>query len=153
MPETWLSQDAYDRLQSELAELTTAGRERMAKEIEEARAHGDLRENAEYHAAKDEQGKMEARIRQLTQLLRNAHIGEPPDADVVRPGVVVTLDIMGDEEVYLVGSREDFHDRYEILSAESPLGRAIMDAHPGDTVKAEAPAGSYQVTVRSIDAL
>ena len=90
---------------------------------------------------------------QLTQLLRNAHIGEPPDADVVRPGVVVTLDIMGDEEVYLVGSREDFHDRYEILSAESPLGRAIMDAHPGDTVKAEAPAGSYQVTVRSIDAL
>lgn len=151
MPETWLSQEAYDRLQGELDQLTTEGRAKISKEIEEARAHGDLRENAEYHAAKDEQGKMEARIRQIRQLLRDAHIGEPRDADAVRPGVIVTLDIMGDEEKYLVGSREDFHDDYEILSAESPLGRAIMDARPGDTVQAEAPAGSYEVTVRSID--
>jgi len=77
MAETWLSQEAYDRLRSELDTLKTEGRPRISAEIEVARAHGDLRENAEYHAAKDEQGKMEARIRQVEELLRDARIGEP----------------------------------------------------------------------------
>jgi transcription elongation factor GreA len=148
--ETWLSQEAYDRLTEELETLRTDGRERISKEIEEARAHGDLRENAEYHAAKDEQGKMEARIRQLEQLLRDARIGEAPDADVVRPGLIVTLSIDGDDETYLVGSREDSHDELEILSAESPLGRAVLGAKPGETREAQAPAGSFEVTVRDI---
>ena len=148
--ETWLSQEAYDRLQAELEELKTEGRPRISKEIEIARQHGDLRENAEYHTAKDEQGKMEARIRQLEALLRNAKIGERAEADEVKPGVVVTLEIFGDEETYLVGSREDSHDEFEILSADSPLGKAIMGATPGDTVKATAPAGSYEVTVKDL---
>jgi transcription elongation factor GreA len=149
--ETWLSQEAYDRLTAELETLKTDGRENIAAEIETARAHGDLRENAEYHAAKDEQGKMEARIRQLEELLRDAHIGEPPDADAVRPGLIVVLDVEGDEEVYLVGSREDQHDELEILSAESPMGKAILGATAGTTVSFVTPTEvTVKVTVREI---
>ncbi len=151
MPETWLSQEAYDRLNAELESLRTEGRERISAEIEVARAHGDLRENAEYHAAKDEQGKMEARIRQLTELLRDARIGEPDTTDVARPGLVVVLDIEGDEETYLIGSREDSHDELEILSAESPMGQAVLDQSVGATVRFTTPTGvELAVTLRDI---
>ncbi len=151
MPETWLSQEAYDRLNAELESLRTEGRERISAEIEVARAHGDLRENAEYHAAKDEQGKMEARIRQLTELLRDARIGEPDSTDVARPGLVVVLDIEGDEETYLIGSREDSHDELEILSAESPMGQAVLDQSVGATVRFTTPTGvELAVTLRDI---
>ncbi len=152
MAETWLSQEAYDRLSAELDHLKTEGRREATAAIEVARAHGDLRENAEYHSAKEEQGKMEARIRQLEVLLRDAKIGEAPRGDEVAPGVIVTLDIDGDLETYLVGSREDSHPDHEVLSVESPLGRAVLGAKPGDTVQAEAPAGSYDVTVKDISA-
>ncbi len=151
MAETWLSQEAYDRLQDELETLRTEGRERISAEIEVARAHGDLRENAEYHAAKDEQGKMEARIRQLQELLRDARIGEPDTTDVARPGLVVVLDIEGDEETYLLGSREDSHDELEILSTEGPMGRAVLDQATGATVTFTTPAGAdIEVTIREI---
>jgi len=151
MSETWLSQEAYDRLNAELETLRTEGRERISAEIEVARAHGDLRENAEYHSAKDEQGKMEARIRQLTELLRDARIGEPDTTDVARPGLVVVLDIEGDEETYLIGSREDSHDDLEILSAESPMGQAVLDQSVGATVRFTTPSGvELAVTVRDI---
>jgi len=151
MSETWLSQEAYDRLNAELETLRTEGRERISAEIEVARAHGDLRENAEYHAAKDEQGKMEARIRQLTELLRDARIGEPDSTDVARPGLVVVLDVEGDEETYLLGSREDSHDDLEILSAESPMGQAVLDQSVGATVRFTTPTGvELAVTVRDI---
>ena len=151
MSETWLSQEAYDRLNAELETLRTEGRERISAEIEVARAHGDLRENAEYHAAKDEQGKMEARIRQLTELLHDARIGEPDTTDVARPGLVVVLDIEGDEETYLLGSREDSHDDLEILSAESPMGQAVLDQSVGATVRFTTPTGvELAVTVRDI---
>ncbi len=151
MPETWLSQEAYDRLKEELDGLKTEGRERMAAEIEEARSHGDLKENAEYHAAKDEQGKMEARIRQLDELLRTARIGEPDDTEVVRPGLVVELDVEGDDEVYFLGSREDHHEELEILSAESPMGKAIIGAGEGETVTFATPTGvEIEVTVKDI---
>jgi transcription elongation factor GreA len=149
--ETWLSQEAYDRLTAELERLTTEGRETISAEIEVARQHGDLRENAEYHAAKDEQGKMEARIRQLQSLLRDARIGEPPSTDEVRPGLVVVLDVDGDEETYLLGSREDQHDELEILSASSPMGTAITGTKVGDTVSFQTPAGTaIEVTVKDI---
>jgi transcription elongation factor GreA len=149
--ETWLSQEAFDRLKDELDTLKIEGRTQISAEIEEARAHGDLRENAEYHAAKDEQGKMEARIRQLEALLRDAHIGEPPDADEVRPGLVVVLDVEGDEETYLLGSREDHHDDHDILSASSPMGQAVMGARAGDRVTFQTPTGvSVAVTVQDI---
>jgi transcription elongation factor GreA len=139
--ETWLSQEAYDRLRAELEHLKTTGREQMAADIEEARSHGDLKENAEYHAAKDEQGKMEARIRQLDELLRDAKIGEPDDTDVVRPGLVVELSVEGDHEVYFLGSREDSHEELEILSAQSPMGEAIIGAKRGEAVTFSTPTG------------
>lgn len=151
MPETWLSQEAYDRLKAELDELTTTGRERMAQEIEAARAHGDLRENAEYHAAKDAQGQMEARIRQLEALLRDAKIGQPDTTDAVRPGLVVTLEIDGDHETWMVGSREDSHPDHPVLSAESPMGKAILDQSAGTTVTVNTPGGELAVTVVSIE--
>lgn len=151
MAETWLSQDAFNRLKAELETLRTEGRPRISAEIETARAHGDLRENAEYHAAKDEQGKMEARIRQLEQLLRDAHIGEPEGTDVVRPGLVVVLDIEGDEETYLVGSREDAHDELEILSKDSPIGQAVLDQAVGAKVTFATPTGAeLDVTIVDI---
>ncbi|TVR35200.1 MAG: transcription elongation factor GreA [Nitriliruptor sp.] len=142
MAETWLSKEAYDRLQDELETLRTEGREKMSADIEEARSHGDLRENAEYHSAKDEQGKMEARIRQLERLLRDARIGEPQDLGAVRPGLKVVLEVEGDEETYLVGSREDQHDELEILSAESPMGKAILGCAVDDKVSFSTPNGT-----------
>jgi transcription elongation factor GreA len=142
MAETYLSQEAHDRLSAELEDLKTNGRPRISAEIEVARAHGDLRENAEYHAAKDEQGRMEARIRQIESLLESAFIGERHSADEVAPGVVVVLDVDGDEETYLVGSREDRHPDLDVLSTDSPMGRSVMGAKAGDTRSFETPAGA-----------
>ena len=149
MAETFLSQEAYDRLSAELEDLKTNGRPRISAEIEVARAHGDLRENAEYHAAKDEQGRMEARIRQIEALLDKAVIGERRTADEVAPGVVVVLDIEGDEDTYLVGSREDRHPELDVLSAESPMGVAVLGAREGDTRSFETPSGA-SVDVRVV---
>ncbi len=104
---TWLTQEAHDRLAAELEQLSTHGREEIAKRIESAREEGDLKENGGYHAAKDEQGKQEARIRQLTELLRTAEVGEAPQSSgIVEPGTVITAIIAGDEETFLIGSRE-----------------------------------------------
>ncbi len=154
MAETWLSQQAYDRLKAELDELKSVGRKEVSAEIEEARAHGDLKENAEYHAAKDKQGHMEARIRQLEELMRTAKIGEAPKGgDTAEPGLVVVLDIEGDEEEYLVGSREDSHPDYDILSSDSPMGRAVIGAKKGATVSAETPGGTLKITVKDVKAL
>jgi len=147
----WLSQSAYDRLSAELEELKTEGRPRASKEIEIARAHGDLRENAEYHAAKEEQGKMEARIRQLEEMLRNAQVGEAPDGDTVAAGMVVTtVDEDGDEDTFLLGSREDRDTGLPVVSANSPLGQALMGAKVGETRSYAAPAGEFAVTVTEI---
>ncbi len=154
MSENWLSQQAYDRLKAELDELKGVGRKEVSAEIEEARAHGDLKENAEYHAAKDKQGHMEARIRQLEDLLRTAKIGEAPKGgDTVEPGLVVVLDIEGDVEEYLVGSREDSHPDFDILSADSPMGRAVMGAKVGSTVSADTPGGVLEITVKDVRGL
>ena len=148
---TWLSQSAYDRLSSELEELKTAGRPRASKAIEEARAHGDLRENAQYDSAKEEQGKMEARIRQLTDMLREAQVGEAPVGDAVAAGMVVTTtDDDGDSDEFLLGSREDRPQGLSVVSANSPLGQALMGAKVGTTVSYAAPAGEFRVTVTAV---
>lgn len=140
---TWLTQEAFDRLAAELEELSTHGREEIAKRIEAAREEGDLKENGGYHAAKDEQGKQEARIRQLTELLRHAQVGEAPESTgVVEPGTVITAVIAGDEERFLIGSREIAGDsELDVFSEQSPLGAAILGLKVGDSTTYTAPNG------------
>jgi transcription elongation factor GreA len=139
---SFLTQGAYDRLKAELDELSGPGRTEIAKKIEAAREEGDLKENGGYHAAKEEQGKMEARIRQLTQLLETAVIGETPaDDGIVEPGMVVTVDMFGDEETFLLGSREITDDSIHVFSEKSPIGAAVNGAKVGDKVSYTAPTG------------
>ena len=144
----WLTQEAFDRLKAELDNLSGPGRAEIVQKIEAARQEGDLKENGGYHAAKEEQGKMEARIRQLTQLLETATIGEiPADDGVVEPGMVVTVDMFGDEETFLLGSREITDDSMHVFSEKSPIGAAVNGAKVGDTVTYAAPSGK-QVEVK-----
>jgi transcription elongation factor GreA len=152
---TWLSQDAYDRLQAELDELI-AGRPAIAAEINERREEGDLRENGGYHAAREEQGKQEARIRYLQELLRTAQVGEAPTADEVAPGTVVTIhfdDDPNDTETFLLGSREiSATTDLTVYSPESALGQAILGSRSGQTVTYTAPSGAdIKVTVVSFE--
>ncbi len=140
---TWLTQEAHDRLAAELEHLSTHGREEIAKRIEAAREEGDLKENGGYHAAKDEQGKQEARIRQLKELLRTAEVGDAPQSSgVVESGTVITAVIAGDEETFLIGSREIAGDsELDVWSERSPLGAAIMGLKVGDKTSYTAPNG------------
>jgi len=141
---TWLTQEAYDRLSKELEELI-ANRPAMAKEINDRREEGDLKENGGYHAAREEQGKQEGRIVQLQTLLRSAKVGEPPVNDgVAGPGMIVTVRFDGDDEDerFLIGSREEAETAgVEVYSAASPLGKALTGAREGDTVEYETPTG------------
>jgi transcription elongation factor GreA len=144
----WLTQKAYDRLSAELEQLSGPGRIEIAKKIEAARDEGDLKENGGYHAAKEEQGKIEARIRELTGLLRSATVGDAPESSgVVEPGTVVTANIQGDESVFLLGSREIAGDSdLDVYSEKSPLGEAIVGLKVGDTTTYAAPNGR-EITV------
>ena len=152
---TWLSQEAFDRLQAEL-EGHIAHRPIIAAEINARREEGDLRENGGYHAAREEQGKVEARIRYLQELLRTARVGEAPTADAVAPGTVVTIyfeDDADDTETFLLGSREIAATTdLTVYSPESALGQAILGARSGQTVTYLAPNGmDIKVTVVSFE--
>jgi transcription elongation factor GreA len=153
MSKTWLTQEAADRLAAELAHLETTGRSEIVKKIESARAEGDLKENGGYHAAREEQGKMEARIRQLKHMLENAEIGTPPAsaAGVVAPGMKVTVEIMGDEMQFLLGSREISSGELDVYSERSPLGSAVMGAKVGEEKSYTAPNGK-NISVKIINA-
>ena len=151
---TWLTQEAYDRRKAELELLTGEGRLEIAKKIEAAREEGDLKENGGYHAAKEEQGKMEARIRVLTELLRNASVGEAPESHgVVEPGTVVTANILGDKSVFLLGSREIVGDSdLAVYSEGSPLGTAIIGLKVGESTSYTAPNGkAISVEIVKVD--
>jgi transcription elongation factor GreA len=141
--QTWLTQEAADRLAGELAHLEGPGRSEIVKKIESARAEGDLKENGGYHAAKEEQGKIEARIRQLRHMLEHAIIGAPPASElgVVGLGMTVRVDIGGDEMKFLLGSREIAATDLDVYSEKSPLGAALLGAKVGQTVKYQAPNG------------
>ena len=143
MSKSWLTQEAADRLSAELANLETTGRSEIIKKIEAARSEGDLKENGGYHAAREEQGKIEARIRQLKHMLENAEIGTAPNnADgLISPGMRVTVEIMGDEMEFLLGSREISSGDLDVYSEKSPLGAAVMGAKIGDTKTYSAPNG------------
>ncbi|WP_168582181.1 transcription elongation factor GreA [Gephyromycinifex aptenodytis] len=149
---SYLTQEAYDRLEAELQHLSTEGRSEISKRIEAARDEGDLKENGGYHAAKEEQGKMEARIRQLQQLLQTAVVGEtPPDDGVVEPGMVVTIKMFDEEMMFLLGSREISNDDIDVYSEKSPLGAAINGHKIGDEVTYEAP-NAKSITVKVLAA-
>lgn len=140
-----LSQAAYDRLTAELEELTSVGRVEIAKKIQAARELGDLKENGDYHAAKEEQGKNEARVKVLRHMLENAKIGAPPAAEgEVAQGQVVTVRLVefDEEETFLLGSREEAATAsISVYSPTSPLGAAVLGAKVGDTVTYDTPAG------------
>ncbi len=141
---TWLTQEAHDRLKKELDGLV-ANRPVIAAEINSRREEGDLRENGAYHAAREEQGQQEARIRQLQELLRTAKVGDPPTtAGVAEPGTVLTVRYDdGDEETFLLGSREEgAHGDLEVYSPNSPLGKALLGASEGESRQYQLPNGA-----------
>ena len=149
---SYLTQEAYDRLKAELNELSGPGRADIVNKIEAAREEGDLKENGGYHAAREEQGKNEARIRQLTQLLENAIIGETPaDDGIVEPGMVVTVEMFGEEETFLLGSREIADGSLQVYSEQSPIGSAVNGKKAGDATSYEAPNGK-QIDVKILSA-
>lgn len=139
----WLTQEAYDRLVAEAAELEGPRRDEITARIAAARDEGDLKENGGYHAAREEQAKNEARIRELKEKLRNVQIGTPSDDGIVEPGMVVTALVGGDEMVFLLGSREIVGTAdIDVFSPTSPLGAAIRGHKVGDTVAYTAPNGN-----------
>ena len=158
---TWLTQEAYDRLKGELDHLSGPGRADITAKIEAAREEGDLKENGGYHAAKEEQGKQEARIRQLTALLRDVVTGPPPSTgDVVTEGCIVTVDY-GDDDVerFLFASRENANaeggkivvggETLDVYSPESPIGQAILGRGAGDEV--QFGPRKISVTVKAVE--
>jgi len=152
-PTTWLTREAHDRLSKELDELI-ANRPVIAKEINDRREEGDLRENGGYQAAREEQGKQEGRILQLQQLLRDAKVGEAPTSNgTAGPGMVVAVKFDGDDdtESFLIGSREESATTdIDVYSSASPLGKALTGAREGDTVSYQTPTGkTVQVTLVS----
>jgi transcription elongation factor GreA len=154
---TKLSQDAFDRLQAEYDDLTTRGRIEIAHKIEAARELGDLSENGDYHAAKEEQGKMEGRIAHLSRLIATAEIVEvevdSSGVRTVQAGCVVSIRYTGDDDVerYLLGSIEERRDGLPVMSPGSPLGQALIGASVDDLVTFEAPSGALGVTVVNIE--
>ncbi|MFI6492836.1 transcription elongation factor GreA [Streptomyces sp. NPDC050564] len=144
---TWLTQEAYNQLKAELEHLSGPARTEIAAKIAAAREEGDLRENGGYHAAKEEQGKQELRVRQLTQLLENAKVGEAPAADgVVAPGMVVTIAFDGDEDDtldFLLASREYASSDIETYSPQSPLGSGVNGKKVGEDAQYELPNGKF----------
>jgi transcription elongation factor GreA len=155
----WLTQDGYDQLKSELEHLKGPARAEISQRISEARDEGDLKENGGYHAAKDEQGKMEARIRQLEDMLRRARVGETPKSGgAVEPGMKVSIKFAGDDDVetFLLGSREllalDASVHIDVYSPQSPLGAAILGKKKGEKASYEAPNGK-DVTVEIVAAV
>ena len=144
----WLTQEAFDKLQGELDNLRGPVRTEIVARIAAARDEGDLKENGGYHAAREEQGKTEARIRQLEDMMRRAEVGETPaDDGVVEPGMKVTYKFAGDDddeaETFLLGAREmeATTGGLKVYSPQSPLGSAIIGHQKGDTVPYTAPNG------------
>jgi len=145
-----LTQEAYDKMKEELEHREGEYREEITERIAAARAEGDLSENGGYHAAREEQGKNEGRINELTVKLRNAKILQAPKAGLVGNGSVVTLDLAGREMTYVLGSRDiAVATDYDVISPESPIGAAIDGAKQGDTVSYTAPNGrEISVTIK-----
>ena len=154
MASTPLSRSAFERLQAEHYDLSTRGRIQVAQKIESARLLGDLSENGDYHAAKDEQGHMEGRIRQLEHFLEHAEIIDSGEEGVVSAGTIVTIMYEGDTpdmaETYLVGHMEERAGDLDIMSPQSPIGAALLGASEGHWVEYQAPNGMLRVQVLKV---
>ena len=155
MATTQLSRSAFERLQAEFLDLTTRGRIEVAQKIETARLLGDLSENGDYHAAKDEQGHMEGRIRQLEYIIETAEIIEGGDEGIVSTGSIVTIVYEGDDDAmaerYLVGHMEEKVGDLDVMSPDSPLGAALLGASADAWVEYEAPTGKLKVHVVKVE--
>jgi transcription elongation factor GreA len=148
---TWLTPAAHAKLVEELEYLTTEGRRAIEKRIAEARDHGDLRENAEYDTAKNDQGLMEARIRQIRHTLENSEVRSAEDSGKVEIGTVVTVvDEDGDEMDYFIASAENKVPGMILASPTSPVGAALLGAQPGEIRSYDAPGGTFTMTVKSV---
>ncbi len=157
MNETWLTQEAFDRLSAELAERKGPIREEIKNRIATAREEGDLKENGGYHAAREEQGKNEARVRQLEKMIETAVVGTPEFTEgIVSQGMKVTVHFpeLDDTETFLLGSREEAaHTSIDVYSPTSPLGAAVMGQAVGTELTYEAPNGkTFRITVVSAEA-
>jgi transcription elongation factor GreA len=152
MEQTHLSPQAHQRLVEELETRTGPRRREISEWIERAREHGDIRENADYDAAKTEQGHNEARVRQLEAILKTAVVVESTAADKVEAGTVVEVRMEGDDETssYLIGSIEEKGRGYDVISPGSPLGQALLGHAPGETVTYEAPGGRFEVQIVTV---
>ncbi len=154
---TKLTQATRDRLVAELEDLTTRGRVEIAQQIEAARALGDLSENGDYHAAKDAQGKMESRIRQLQAMLKHVEIVDETGSDdgSVSLGSTVTLRYEGDDEDdtqrFFVGSIEERQGDLHVISPSSPLGQVLVGRGAGDSVEYQAPGGTLKVHIVAVE--
>lgn len=151
---TKLSKETFDRLTAEFADLSTRGKIEIARRIEAARELGDLSENGEYHAAKEEQGKMDARMRQIRGILDEAEIVEAVDTSVVSTGATVSIRWQGetDTETYLLGSIEERRDGMDIMSPDSPMGRALMGKKVGALAEYQVNGRTMRVEIVSITA-
>ncbi|HEY3428852.1 MAG TPA: transcription elongation factor GreA [Acidimicrobiia bacterium] len=148
---TWLTPSAFEKLSAELEDLKTNGRRGIETRLSEARAHGDLRENGDYDAAKNDQGLMEARIRQLDAILAHAQVEEPADDGSVQIGSVVTVvDSDGDESEYFVANPENREPGFLLASPAGPLGQALIGARKGEQITYQAPGGTFTVTVKAV---
>lgn len=149
---TFLTPAAYEKLRAELHHLKTVGRRQVEERIAEARSHGDIRENADYDAAKNEQGLMEARIRQLEHLLHTAEVSEAQHSEEVVVGSVVTVrDGDGDQYAYFVAPPENKVPGYLLASPSSPVGAALLGARTGDVVTYDAPGGTFTLEVLAVE--
>ncbi|WP_103063401.1 GreA/GreB family elongation factor [Actinomyces qiguomingii] len=152
-PGTWLTHKAYDRLTEELEHRKGAERKAIAQRVEAARQEGDLRENAGYHAAREEASLNEARIATITEMLENAQVGAPDFDGSVTAGTIVSAKVAGSEQTFALGGQEitaDVPDGVKVFSPDAPLGRALMGHRAGDTVSYNAPNGR-QITAEILD--
>jgi transcription elongation factor GreA len=148
---TWLTPAAFEKLSAELDDLKTEGRRRMEVRLADARTHGDLRENGDYDAAKNDQGMMEARIRQLEAILANAEVREASDDGMVGIGSIVTVvDRTGTEMEYFVATPENKIPGFLIASPSGPLGKALIGAKQGDSITYDAPGGQFTFTIKDV---
>jgi len=153
----YLSREGYDKLKDELRDLVTRGRREIAAQIDEARSHGDLSENAEYDAAKEAQGKMESRISELEEIMANSRVLDDKNIDNSKVYILSTVTIFNKktqkEMKYTLVSKDEADFSKGKISVDSPIGKALMGCSVGETVTVKVPAGVLELEVRNIERL